>query len=219
MVHGPMLPLSDVIPSRRTPIVTYTTALLTTAVFALQMLAGADFGADAAYLSAPYDESGGVPAAAAAVALLAQPGGVQWLVNVLLLRVFGETLEDRLGRLRFALLVAAAGLATAYANARLQPAASPALASSLVAGVLGGYFVLYPQSKVLTLAPVSAIVIEVPAVFYLAFWWMVELLGRISEAPGQYDAAVRNPALWSLAAGFVAGALLSKALRRPLVWD
>jgi membrane associated rhomboid family serine protease len=115
-------------------------------------------------------------------------------VNMLYLWLFGRTVEDRLGHVRFAgcyLLCAGAGWVTAH------PA--EAIAAG-VSGVMGAYFALYPKSSLLVLVPLPLMVIEVPAVVFLGLWALLQF-------------AVS--AVWPELASFVAGAVVSIVLRRP----
>jgi membrane associated rhomboid family serine protease len=115
-------------------------------------------------------------------------------VNMLYLWLFGRTVEDRLGHLRYAacyLLCVAAIWVTA------RPA--EAIAAG-VSGVMGAYFALYPKSSLLVLVPVPLTVIEVPAVVFLGLWALLQL-------------AVS--AVWPQLASFAAGAVASLLLRRP----
>jgi membrane associated rhomboid family serine protease len=121
---------------------------------------------------------------------------VSLIVNVFCLWLFGWTLEDRLGHVRFAaLFTACAVLAWLIASAHAAVAAG-------VAGVLGGYFVIYPKSLMLMLVPLPSLVREVPALTVLALWFMSQLVF------GPF------PFLPQLA-GFFSGGVLSWLLKRP----
>ena len=118
------------------------------------------------------------------------------LANVICLWLFGWTLEDRLGHARFAALFVICG-----ALGWLLGSAQSAVAGG-VAGVLGGYFLLYPKSLLLILVPLPSVVKEVPAITVLALWFMSQmLLGPFPFVPQL--------------AGFFGGALLTLVLKRP----
>ena len=89
-------------------------------------------------------------------------------------------------------------------------------ASGAIAGVMGGYFVLYPQSRVLTLFPFPLMLFEVPAVFFLGLWFLVQFLNGLGSSMA---AAGRDlpggVAFWAHVMGFVAGVLLVRLMRRP----
>jgi membrane associated rhomboid family serine protease len=90
-------------------------------------------------------------------------------------------------------------------------------ASGAIAGVLGAYLVMFPHSRVLTLFPIFFFVqiIEVPAVYLLGVWFLMQLLngfGTLAMARGQ---DVGGVAFWAHAGGFAAGMLLVMFFRRP----
>src|SRR4051794_37451885 len=106
------------------------------------------------------------------------------LGNMLFLWIFGNNVEDALGKVRFLLWYVAAGLAaTALQTAitlglgNAQDASVPNIgASGAIAGVLGAYFLLLPRARVLTLIIVGLIFIrEIPAIWFLAIWIGLQL--------------------------------------------
>jgi membrane associated rhomboid family serine protease len=105
--------------------------------------------------------------------------------NMLFLWIFGNNIEDSMGRGRFVLFYLLAGVAAAYAQALLDTNATvPAIgASGAVAGVLGGYLLLYPHARVLTLVFIIFFVtlIEIPAVVMLGIWFVLQFLPAIGQ--------------------------------------
>jgi len=158
----------------------------------------------------------------ASMAAIPIAGGplLQIASNVVSLWIFGRTVEDRMGHGRFAAFCAiCAGLAAAAQSMAFS--ASPianAVANGAVAGVIGAYFVLYPQSKVAMLVPmgISLRVIELPAVMLLATWFLTQLVSglgslatlRASPIPGLVPS-------WAHVVGFAAGAGCVIVFRRP----
>ena len=111
--------------------------------------------------------------------------------NLLFLWVFGNNIEDRLGRLRFLLFYLLAGLIAVYAQALIDTSSTaPTIgASGAIAGVLGAYAVLYPAARVLTLIFIIFFVtlIEIPALLLLAVWFVLQFLpalGQVAVDPG-----------------------------------
>ncbi len=105
--------------------------------------------------------------------------------NMLFLWIFGNNVEDSMGRGRFVLFYLMAGIAAAYAQALLDTNATvPSIgASGAVAGVLGAYLILYPHARVLTLVFIIFFVtlIEIPAVIMLGIWFVLQFLPAIGQ--------------------------------------
>ena len=144
-------------------------------------------------------------------AMFLHGGWLHLLGNMLFLFVFGNNVEDRLGRLRFLLAYLAWGVVATYVFA-LPNAGSDAVvvgASGAIAGVLGAYLVLFPRARVVTLV-MMFIPARLPAWLVLGAWfllqWYYSAGGSISEGGGvAYLAHV---------AGFVAGVVSGVAFRR-----
>jgi membrane associated rhomboid family serine protease len=99
--------------------------------------------------------------------------------NMLFLAIFGPTIEDALGRLRFAAFYLLGGLVALLAQVLVRPdSTAPTLgASGAIAAVLGGYLVLYPKARILSLVFIVFFVtiVEIPAVLMLGFWFLTQL--------------------------------------------
>ena len=95
--------------------------------------------------------------------------------NMLFLWIFGNNVEDSMGPVRFVIFYLLAGIAALALQTAISPdAAVPTLgASGAIAGVLGGYIVLYPRARVLTLIflIIFFTFIELPAVLFLFIWF------------------------------------------------
>jgi len=211
-----MIPLRDVIPTRTFPVVTIALIALNTAVFVLQQSLAAE---DSMAVARRY---GVIPASfewwTAVTASFVHPGWVGFATNMLMLWLFGGTLEDRTGRGRYlAFYLTCAAVATA-AQAWSQPAtARPTLgASGALAGILGAYFLMYPRSRVLALVPVPVVwpMIELPAVALLGFWLFVQLVSGMPRMPAAEAATVDSFSFAACSAAFLGGALLIPLFRR-----
>lgn len=99
--------------------------------------------------------------------------------NMLFLAIFGPTVEDAMSRPRYLAFYLLAGLVALAAQVLVDPSSTgPTLgASGAIAGVLGGYLLLYPRARVLSLVFIVFFVtiVEVPAVFLLGFWFLEQL--------------------------------------------
>jgi membrane associated rhomboid family serine protease len=172
-----MIPLRDVIPSRTTPYVTVTIIVLNSLAWLFE-------------LSLPHEELnqfltvyGVVPAHFAWPTLITSmflhAGWTHVIGNMWYLWIFGDNVEDSLGHGRFIVFYLLCGIVAAFGQILIQPDSTlPTIgASGAIAGVLGAYFVLYPQSRVLTLLPLIIIweIVELPAVVLLGFWFLYQL--------------------------------------------
>lgn len=131
--------------------------------------------------------------------------------NMLFLWVFGNNIEDRLGRLRFLLLYFIAGLVATYAQSVLNASSVIPMigASGAVAGVLGAYLLLYPHARVTTLVIFFFITwIELPAVVVLGLWFLLQVFQQAGSVAGEASGV----AYMAHIGGFVAGMLLLLAL-------
>jgi membrane associated rhomboid family serine protease len=213
-----MIPLRDVIPSRTTPFVTTTLIVVNVLVFLYEQSMGQRA------LEQFVFTYGFVPGAFSWAAILTSMfmhGGWMHLIgNMLSLWIFGDNVEDRLGHLRYVGFYLACGVLAALAHAVSDPSSMiPTVgASGAIAGVMGAYFVLYPHSRVLTLIFLFVFVqvVEIPAVVFLGFWFVMQLVSGVGSslatATGQ---AAGGIAFWAHVAGFAAGAGLVKVLARP----
>lgn len=139
-------------------------------------------------------------------------GGIAHLGgNMLYLWIFGDNIENRLGPVRFLIFYLVCGIAATVAQVYIDPTSTiPNVgASGAIAGVLGGYFLLFPMASVSTLVPILLFrTIQLPAIIVLGFWFLLQFwsgwqaLGVSSEGGGV--------AFWAHIGGFVAGVLLVK---------
>jgi membrane associated rhomboid family serine protease len=105
--------------------------------------------------------------------------------------VFGNNIEDRLGRLKFPIFYVLAGLIAVYTQALIDTSSTaPTIgASGAIAGVLGAYALLYPRARVLTLIFIIFFVtlVEIPALILLAVWFILQFvpaLGQVAVESG-----------------------------------
>ncbi len=147
-------------------------------------------------------------------------GWMHFLGNMLFLWIFGDNIEDRLGHGRFLVFYLLCGAVAAVAHVMSEPGSPiPTIgASGAVAGVMGAYFVLYPQSRILTLLPLFIFwqIIEVPAVVFLGLWFLLQLFSGVGTVlMATQGAPAGGIAFWAHVAGFGAGVVLVFAFRRP----
>ncbi|HET6504428.1 MAG TPA: rhomboid family intramembrane serine protease [Amycolatopsis sp.] len=163
-----------------------------------------------------YDKS---PPLSVLTAMFLHSSWAHLLGNMLFLAIFGNNIEDRLGRIPFLLFYLACGYAASYGFALTSPDSTDPLvgASGAIAGVLGAYLVIYPRARVWGLIPVLFFLpLRVPAWFMLGMWFVLQAL----YATGYGTAGAGSVAYAAHVIGFVLGALLGLTLRgrrrRPL---
>jgi membrane associated rhomboid family serine protease len=132
--------------------------------------------------------------------------------NMLFLWIFGNNIEDLLGRARYLLLYLASGVAAALVqalSARYSPIPMVG-ASGAVAGVLGAYLVTYPRANVHCFVWIVILfwIVTVPAWILLGFWFAMQLFSGLATA-----AAEPGVAFWAHVGGFAAGTLVYLVLR------
>jgi membrane associated rhomboid family serine protease len=143
-------------------------------------------------------------------------GWLHLLGNMLFLFVFGRSIEDRFGHLRFLLIYFLGGLAGALVHIFLNPGSRvPTIgASGAIAGVLGAYFISYPRARITTLVPILFLfwTIEVPALVLLGYWFLIQFFTGF-QMQAIETATAGGEAWWAHVGGFVAGFLLALILR------
>jgi membrane associated rhomboid family serine protease len=137
--------------------------------------------------------------------------------NMLFLAIFGPTVEDAMGRVRYGAFYLVGGLVALGAQVAAGPSATgPTLgASGAIAAVLGGYILLYPRARVLTLVFIVFFVtiVEIPAVFLLTFWFAEQVwLGLEGLTAVGGVGSSEGVAYFAHIGGFVFGALTIRAL-------
>jgi membrane associated rhomboid family serine protease len=211
-----MLPISDVIPSRTVPWMTMGIIGVTaiSVVYAWSLPAGAAYEFADQLAFHPAHPSFG----AATTALVVHQGAMHFLLNAVVLWIFGDNVEDQLGHLRFLALYLLSGYAgwacSLWATSWTEGAAliSPAGA---IAGVVGAYFTMFPRSRVLVLVPARTIIdaIELPAVFIAAAWLSLQALSLLSRLDRPF--ASPGLSLWPFVGGMAAGMIAGRLIRRP----
>ena len=226
-----MLPLRDDNPTRRFPVLTVALIALNVAVFLFQLskpgpadvLAAGNRNAFICEYGVLPDRlsDGSIDARSAAdrfcealnarhtrllspfTSQFLHAGWLHLLGNMLFLWVFGNNIEDRLGRVRFLPFYLLCGAIAALGQV-LTDASSPSPligASGAIAGVLGAYIVLYPRARIVTF---PLVFLRIPAWIVLGFWFLTQFL----YTGGQAQDGQGGVAFWAHVVGFVAGMVL-----------
>jgi len=140
------------------------------------------------------------------------------LGNCMFLWVFGNNVEDSMGRLRFLAFYLLCGLAAAAAQVAVYPASPVPMvgASGAISGVLGGYLLLYPKVRVrvLFILVIFIQVVRVPAFVVLLLWIGYQVVMSLPELMAIDPDASSGVAVFAHIGGFVAGLLLVKLFSR-----
>jgi len=184
-----MIPLKDNIPTRRPPLVTWLLIGVNASVFFKGGLLGPGAGERVllTYGLFPCSLTGSCQVIGRAfsdevtllTSMFVHAGFFHLIGNMLYLWIFGNNVEDAMGRGRFLLFYLLSGLGAALIQVAMSPASRVPMvgASGAISGVLGAYLLLYPQARILTLIPLGLFtqVAEIPALIVLGFWIVVQL--------------------------------------------
>jgi membrane associated rhomboid family serine protease len=193
-----VIPVQDVVPSGRPPLATLALVAVNAMAFAAAAFAG--------------------PLPPVVAALFGDTSLPYFVVGMWFLWLFGDNVEARVGRLgALSIYLASGSLALYVASAWVAPQAAGIGVAGGISGILGAYFLLLPASRVLMLMPLPPALIEVPAMFFLGCWWVLQLL-RFVVAPAAARVVTDAAALWALGAAMLLGALMCRLTRRPVVW-
>jgi membrane associated rhomboid family serine protease len=224
-----VIPLRDANPTRRTPVVTLALIAACFVVFAYEL--GRLGSGGMAALDAFATEWGIVPAELSAawttgtnlggeaLTLISSQflhgGWLHLLGNMLFLWIFGNNVEDRLGRIRFLVFYLVGGTVAGLTQVAINPdSAVPTIgASGAIAATLGAYVVLFPRARITSLVFLGFFyqLIDVPAVVVLVFWFLLQLIDGIASL-GVTDAS-GGVAFFAHIGGFVFGALVGLVIR------
>jgi len=140
------------------------------------------------------------------------------LSNMWMLWIFGDNVEDCMGHGRYLVFFLLCGIASVAAQTISSPGSMIPMigASGAISGVLGAYFLTYPQARVLTLVPIIIIIylIELPAYFFLGFWFVMQFIQGSLHSLNSTTEGTGGIAFWAHVGGFVAGVLLLGLFRQ-----
>jgi len=213
-----MIPLKDDIPTRSFPVVTVGLILLNIVVFLYQSSLSPHrelefalrFGLVPSVVTrlpehAP--RSVAPPLLSFVTSMFLHGSVIHLGGNMLFLWIFGNNVEDSLGRARFPLFYLLCGLAAAVSQVAALPGSSQPMvgASGAIAGVLGAYFLLFPRARILTLVPFFFVyLVRLPAFVVLGMWFLFQVLySAMSSGDSQGGVA-----WYAHIGGFLAGMVL-----------
>lgn len=216
-----MIPLRDHNPSGKTPFVTYSLIAASTAVFIYMFFLNDSTLNDfiGRFALVPNDIVHGQNLLTLLTAMFLHGGFMHLLGNMLFLNIFGDNLEDRLGHLRFLAFYLLAGLAGSALQIAVGPTSIiPNLgASGAIAGVMGGYLVLFPRERIDVLWSFGFFgVSTVPASAMLVYWIIFQFIaGAGSLGIPASTGTGGGVAYFAHIGGFAFGYLVTRALFKP----
>jgi membrane associated rhomboid family serine protease len=140
-------------------------------------------------------------------------GWLHILFNMLFLWIFGNNIEDSMGRVRYVLFYLLGGVAAGVAQVAVSPDSQTPLvgASGAIASVLGGYALLYPRARVLTAVFVFFIfLVEIPALVMLGIWILLQFLPAVGQLASPDVGSQGGVAYFAHLGGFAFGLLAIK---------
>jgi rhomboid family protein len=214
-----MIPIRDTTPSRNVPIVNNLLIGINVVVFIVEMMQGPNLDrfifiyglVPARYTMEELARhfTMGQQIFAWLSFMFLHGGFLHLLGNMWFLYIFGDNVEDRLGPLRYAAFYLLCGVTSGITQVMLNAGSTaPTIgASGAIAGVMGAYILLHPTSRILTLIPIIFIpwFVEIPAFFFLGFWFLIQFLSATSGG-----ASAGGIAWWAHIGGFLFGMVFLK---------
>lgn len=206
-----MFPIRDHNPSGRTPYVVYTLMALNIAIFLLTLGVTSDRGLYTlynAYAVIPAEITQGADFKTLLTSTFLHGGWMHLGGNMLFLWIFGDNLEDEMGHFTFLAFYLACGIGAGLLHVVSAPYSQvPTIgASGAIAGVMGGYLLLFPKARVdiLLILIIFFRIFTIPAWVMLGIWLGMQFLGGIGADPNQGGVAY-----WAHAGGFGVGMILA----------
>ncbi|RMF50338.1 MAG: rhomboid family intramembrane serine protease [Bacteroidetes bacterium] len=128
--------------------------------------------------------------------------------------VFGDNIEEALGKVGYALLYVGSGIGAVLTHAALYPSSEVPVvgASGAISGVMGAYLVLYPRARILTWIPPWFITV-LSAKFFLGLWFFLQLIqGIVDHFINWVAGAASGVAFWAHVGGFAVGWLFTRLI-------
>lgn len=203
------------------PYVTYLLIATNAIIFLAEVIVTANFS-DTAATNALLQTYGAIPYKVlegdifSVISSMFLHGGIAHLIgNMLFLFVFGDNIEDKFGRIKYALFYIAWGFAAAYAHSFFAVSTGggeiPAIgASGAISGVLGAYLVLFPRAKIFTIIAAFFITtVRIPAIAYIPFWFIMQIIFSVLNPLG-------GVAYLAHIGGFLAGVLSGYVMKNVI---
>ncbi|MEA1939839.1 MAG: rhomboid family intramembrane serine protease [Candidatus Caldatribacteriota bacterium] len=217
-----MFPIYDDVPTKRLPIITIAIIVINAIVYFYQISLGDGYSAFIYCMGLiPYEISHNMEILKSGPSLIYSAifssmfihgSFIHLAGNMLFLWIFGNNVEDYIGRVNFIIFYFICGIASALTQVLTDLNSTiPVIgASGAIAGILGAYLVLYPKAKVNTLIIFGFFIriIKIPAVVVLSFWIIYQFLYGLSSLAERSGEG--GTAWFAHIGGFIMGFLLIK---------
>ncbi len=214
-----MIPLHDSTPRRCPPLMTWTIIAVNTVIFLIEIHLPRPVLQKVFYtfglIPAHYTHHFGLAMLGQGINLFPfftcmflHGGWIHIIGNMWTLWIFGDNVEDEMGHFKFLLFYILCGLVAGLVEVLTLPNSPLPMigASGAIAGVMGAYYLLFPRAKIILLVPILFLPLffELPAVFYLAFWFFEQIFTGTLALSGKAFAGI---AWWAHVGGFTFGML------------
>ncbi|MEM9717340.1 MAG: rhomboid family intramembrane serine protease [Pseudomonadota bacterium] len=207
-----MFPIRDHNPAERTPVVTYTLIAINVAVFLFGLMALGEtralnqFYFDYALIPARLSDGDGY--LGILTSMFIHAGFMHLAGNMLFLWIFGDNLEDKMGATGFLIFYILSGVGAGLFHYVISPSSPVPLvgASGAIAGVMGGYLLLFPKARVdiFVFLIVFIRIFPIPSWIMLGLWFALQVFNGVSTST-----AGGGVAYWAHASGFIIGLVLT----------
>ena len=217
-----MIPIKDINPSRTTPVVTILLIIVCSLIFIYELLLPSAYREVFIKMFAviPFEIMNGVdipppdpltPYGNLVSYQYLHGGFLHIIGNMLFLWVFGDNVEDRMGKLRYFLFYTVCGAVAALIHSAVYSTSQLPLigASGAISGILGAYAVLFPGARIVTLIFIFFIVdvVVLPAFIWIGIWFLIQFLSALFSIN---HLSMGGVAWFAHIGGFLCGVLLTK---------
>jgi Uncharacterized membrane protein (homolog of Drosophila rhomboid) len=213
-----VFPVGDDNTDRRSvPVVTFVLIAMNILVFLLELSGGQGFVEKWAFVPARFSSNPIEQSPTLITAMFLHGGWLHLFGNMLYLWIFGDNVEDRLGRVNFLLFYLLTGIVATFAQYAFNPNMTvPNVgASGAIAGVLGAYILMFPQARVRV--AVGSSIVVMPAIVVLGLWIALQIFSGVgSIATTDETANVGGIAYLAHVGGFAAGLVLTLLFGRRI---
>lgn len=210
-----MIPIGDDNSLRKTaPIVTYVLIALNILFFFLEISGGDEFVMRWAFVPSRFLSHPVADFITVFTSMFMHAGIGHLAGNMLYLWIFGDNIEDRMGKIPYLLFYLVCGMAATFSQLAFTPESTiPNVgASGAIAGVLGSYILLFPSGKVKAL--LGQQIIQVPSLIVIGLWFAIQFVSGVGSAASASSPDEGGVAYMAHIGGFIAGLIITYFYRK-----